>query len=252
MVDALQAIGIPCIGPTKVLAQLESSKAFTRELVAKHGIPDRSPDGVPLKFICLLLTPRNISKLYLQTLSGLANFARRPGIVEQLLLVSSPRELIKIIDKADIEVSRALTVKDIMTEKIISVLPGDSLKKVANIIFEYNFNGVPVLDSDGKLVGDVSERDLLRSSLPDNDKLISDVSRLEELKSFEDLLQQAERLCVKDVMRREVVTITETAPVAEAAALMLAKNAERVVVMSGDRPVGIISRYDIISKFMRG
>ena len=39
VVDALQAIGIPCIGPTKVLAQLESSKAFTRELVAKHGIP---------------------------------------------------------------------------------------------------------------------------------------------------------------------------------------------------------------------
>jgi CBS domain-containing protein len=220
--------------------------------IARKGIPDQSPDDVPLKVVCLLLTPRNISKLYLQALSGLANFARRPGIVDELLMVNSPRALIKIIDKAEIEVSRALTVKDIMTEKIIHVSPNDSLKKVANIIFEYNFNGVPVLDSEGKLVGDVSERDLLRSALPDYDKLISDVSKLEELKSFEDLLQEAERLCVRDVMRREVITITESAPVVEAAALMLAKNAERLVVVSGDRPVGIISRHDIISKFMRG
>ena len=220
--------------------------------ISRKGLPDQSPDGVPLKVVCLLLTPRNISKLYLQALSGLANFARRPGIVDELLLANSPGALIKIIEKAEIEVSRALTVKDIMTEKIIHVSPNDSLKKVANIIFEYNFNGVPVLDSEGKLVGDVSERDLLRSALPDYEKLISDVSKLAELKSFEDLLQEADRLCVKDVMRREVITITESAPVVEAAALMLAKNAERIVVVSGDRPVGIISRYDIISKFMRG
>ena len=39
VVDALVGMGIPCIGPTASLARLESSKAFTRELLAKHGIP---------------------------------------------------------------------------------------------------------------------------------------------------------------------------------------------------------------------
>jgi phosphoribosylamine--glycine ligase len=39
VVDELEKRGIPCIGPTRLLAQLESSKAFTRELVARHGIP---------------------------------------------------------------------------------------------------------------------------------------------------------------------------------------------------------------------
>ena len=38
VVDALEKRGIPCIGPTRALAQLESSKAFTRELVARHAI----------------------------------------------------------------------------------------------------------------------------------------------------------------------------------------------------------------------
>src|SRR5207249_4132249 len=39
IVDDLQKLGVPCVGPTKSLARLESSKAFTRELLTKHGIP---------------------------------------------------------------------------------------------------------------------------------------------------------------------------------------------------------------------
>jgi mannitol/fructose-specific phosphotransferase system IIA component (Ntr-type)/CBS domain-containing protein len=220
--------------------------------IAKKGILDQSPDCVPLIVVCLILTPHNISKLYLQALSGLANFARRPEVIEQLLAVNSPSELIEIIEKANIEVSRALTVKDIMTENLVSVHPDDLLRKVANIIFQYGFNGVPVIVSQGKLVGDISDRDLLRSALPDYDKLISDVTKLTELKSFEELLQQADKLHVKDVMRREAPTIPESAPVVEAAALMLVKNVARVFAMRGEQPVGIISRYDIIAKFMRG
>lgn len=39
VVDALNGLGIPCVGPTRALARLESSKRFTRELLARHGIP---------------------------------------------------------------------------------------------------------------------------------------------------------------------------------------------------------------------
>src|ERR1041385_3837592 len=38
IVDELQELGVPCVGPTKSLARLESSKAFTRELLARHGV----------------------------------------------------------------------------------------------------------------------------------------------------------------------------------------------------------------------
>jgi len=53
VVDALRRLGIPCVGPTRTLARLESSKAFTRELLARHGIPGnpehrvfREPAGI--------------------------------------------------------------------------------------------------------------------------------------------------------------------------------------------------------------
>lgn len=220
--------------------------------IIRNGVADRGPDGVPLKAICLLLTPRNISKLYLQTLSGLANFARRPGVLDAITRVHSPAEFIEVVAGTGIEVKSALTVGDIMSEHVIAVAPDDSLKKVANIFFKFKFDGIPVVDSSGNLVGEVSERDLLRSAVPDFEALIPGAQTARDLEPFEDLLRHEDMIRVKDVMNREVATISDTAQVIEAAARMLARNTERLMVVRDNRLVGIISRSDIISKIIRG
>lgn len=217
--------------------------------VVKNGVLDKSPDNIPIKAICLLLTPRNISKLYLQTLSGLANFARRPGAIDQVTGVKNAAELIKLILETGIEVKAALTVADIMSHGVISVGPDDSLRKVANIMFKHNFDGVPVVDSDGKLLGDVSGRELLKSALPDYEKLIANRP---ELEPFEELLRHEDHISVKEIMRRDVATISETSLAVEAAAVMLSRNVERIMVVRDGRLVGIISASDIISKIIRG
>jgi CBS domain-containing protein/mannitol/fructose-specific phosphotransferase system IIA component (Ntr-type) len=217
--------------------------------LVRKGVLDKSPDGVPIKAICLMLTPRNVSKLYLQTLSGLANLARRPGMLDQLTSAHSSREFIEIIKASGIQVERTLTVADIMVPEVVTVSPDDSLKTVANLMFKYSFDGIPVIDPEGRLLGDVSGKELLKSALPNYEKLI--VNR-PELEPFENLLRQEDNLRVKDVMRREVVTIAETSMVVEAAAMMLSKNIDRIMVTRGDRLVGIISASDIISKIIRG
>lgn len=215
----------------------------------RNGVLDKSPDGVPTKAICLLLTPRNISKLYLQTLSGLANLARQPGILEKLALARSSREFIRLVEESGIQVEKTLTVADIMASEVVTVSPDDPLKKVANIMFKHNFDGVPVVDSEGKLLGDVSGKELLRSALPDYEKLIANRP---ELEPFENLLRREESLKVNDIMRRDITTISETALVVEAAAMMLVRNIERIMVIRNERLVGIISASDIISKIIRG
>src|SRR4030067_390265 len=96
--------------------------------IIKEGVKDKGPDDTPIRVICLLLTPRNISKLYLQTLSGLANLARRQGMLECLSAAKSPRELIAIIDEAAIDIKTALTVADIMSDKVVAGRPDASIK----------------------------------------------------------------------------------------------------------------------------
>jgi CBS domain-containing protein len=220
--------------------------------ILKKGLEAEAPDGIPLRAVCLLLTPRNISRLYLQTLSGLANFARRPGMVERIATVKSASDLLKLIEKEGIRVQKALTVTDIMPDKTPTVSPDDSLKSVANKMFKFKIDGLPVVDSENRLIGEISEKELLKVALPDYESFIANLAQLPELELFEDLLRQEDRIKVKDVMNKDVATIAVDAQVVEAAALMLFKDADRVMVVSDDKLVGVISRSDIVSKIIRG
>ena len=217
--------------------------------IIRDGVHDKTPDNFPIKVICLLLTPRNIARLYLQTLSGLANFARRPGILDRVMSATDPQALIEIFRNEAIEVRAGLTVGDIMTRDVVTVLPDDSLKKVANIMFKFSFDGVPVVDYGKRLVGDISSRDLLKAALPNYENLI--VNR-PELEPFENLLRQQDRLHVGDIMRRDFAAISETASVLEAAAMMLVRNTERIMVVNDSKLIGIISATNIFSKIIRG
>lgn len=220
--------------------------------ILEKPLEAEAPDGIPLRAVCLLLTPRNISRLYLQTLSGLANFARRPGMVDRIAEVKSASELLRLIEKESIRVQKALTVMDIMPDKMPTVSPNDSLKSVANKMFRFKVDGLPVVDSEHKLLGEISEKELLKVALPDYESFIANLAQLPELELFEDLLRQEDRVKVKDVMNPDVITIGEDAQVVEAAALMLFKDADRVMIVRDSKLVGVVSRSDIVSKIIRG
>ena len=220
--------------------------------VCRDGIESDAPDKTPLKVICLLLTPRNISGLYLQTLSALATLARRPDILNIILKVDSAENLIKLVERANIRIKKALTVGDIMPDKIPTVAADDSLKKVANILFKHRLDGIAVVDSDKKLVGEISERELLKVALPDYESFIANIANMPDLEPFEDILKQSDKIPVKDVMNRNVETVLKDTQVVEAAALMLFKDVDRVMVVDNDRFIGMLSRTDIVSKIIRG
>jgi PTS system nitrogen regulatory IIA component len=217
--------------------------------IDREGAVDKGPDEMPIKVICLFLTPLNISRLYLQALSGLANIARRPGMLDQMLGVRSPEELIEIIAKSDVQIKEALTVSDIMIHDAASVSLDDSLRTVANIMLQYDLDIVPAIDSQGILVGYVSGKELIKSALPNYEKLIANRP---ELEPFENLLRQKDDLRVNDVLRREVVTIVESASLFEAAATMISRDVDRLMVVRDGEFVGIITASHIISKIIRG
>lgn len=220
--------------------------------ICPKGIKSDATDGVPLNVVCLLLTPRNISRLYLQTLSALASLARRPDILGIIMKIDSPRGLIDLVERANIRIKKALTVADIMPEKTPTVTIKDSLKKVANIMFKHRLDGVPVVDSNKKLVGEVSEKELLKFAMPDYESFIANLANAPDLEPFEDVLKQGDKASVRDVMNKNVETVTRDTQVVEAAALMLFRDVDRVMVVDNDQLIGMVSRTDIVSKIIRG
>ena len=73
-----------------------------------------------------------------------------------------------------------------------------------------------------------------------------------DLEPFEDILKQSDKIPVREVMNKNVETVQKETQVVEAAALMLFKDVDRVMVVDNDKFIGMLSRTDIVSKIIRG
>lgn len=220
--------------------------------VSKRGIKAPSPDGRPLHVICLLLTPRNIAQLYLQTLSGLASLARDESNLPKILAAPSAEAVIRIIWETGLTIRKQLTVRDLMHRDVVTVSPDDSLKDVANKLYRYKVSGMPVVNAEGHPVGMISERHLIKAALPDYEALIQNLSLSPDAEPFDDLLRREDEIKVKDIMTTRLYTTTEDTPIVEVAAQMLFRNIRRLPVVHDGKLIGMILRRDIVSKVIRG
>jgi nitrogen PTS system EIIA component len=220
--------------------------------VSQKGIMTPTRDNRPVHVICLLLTPRNIAQLYLQTLSALASVARDESNLTKLLAAKSSDEVVRVIWDTGLTIRRHLTVRDIMHRDVITASPDETLKDVATKLYRYKVTGLPVIDADGRPIGMISERHLIKAALPNYQALIHDLSPIPDTEPFDELLRHEDEIKVKDIMTTRLFTTTEDTPIVEVAAQMLFRNIRRIPVVENDRLIGLILRRDIVSKVIRG
>lgn len=117
-----------------------------------------------------------------------------------------------------------MNAKDIMTRDIITVSPTMKVKELAMTLIKNQISGAPVASKDGKIVGVVSEADIIAKKGKD----------------------------VRAIMSQKVISVTEDASVEEIAQLMTTHAIKRLPVMNAGNVVGIVSRADIVSAIARG
>lgn len=220
--------------------------------ISRQGLDEKTPDGVPVRVICLLLTPSTIAKLYLQTLSGLATFARQAGVLDRVLAIDNPRDLVKLVSDTGVTVDKELMVKDIMRRDVAKVRLDDTLKDVANEMFRNRLSALAVVDDQNCLVGVISDRDLIKAALPDYKTLISNLNYSLDVEPFEELLKQEDKIKVSQLYREDFETTTPETRIVEVAAIMIFKDFSRVFVTVNDNLVGILLRKDIVNMIIRG
>jgi mannitol/fructose-specific phosphotransferase system IIA component (Ntr-type) len=220
--------------------------------VSKTGLSEKTPDNIPVQVVCLLLTPSTIAKLYLQALSGLATFARKEGTLQKVLGSSRPTDIVKLIADANVTVDKELMVKDVMRHHVASVTPDDTLKDVANEMFRHRLSALAVVDKDGKLVGVINDRDLIKVALPDYKALISNLNYSMDVEPFEELLKQEDKIKVSQLYRTDFEVTTPETRIVEVAAMMIFKDVRRVFVTQKGKLVGVLLRKDIVNMIIRG
>lgn len=151
-----------------------------------------------------------------------------------------------------------LTVRDIMTASVISVHPEISLFDAHEIIARSNFDGVPVVDASGHVIGILTEYDMLSKAsvmhLPTLQKLMKYLQSFVDkggLSEFRKELEELKNVTVASIMNRDPLTLSADASF-EAVVETFFKH-HRVnpipVVDEKGMLVGIVSRYDVLKIF---
>ncbi len=147
-----------------------------------------------------------------------------------------------------------MLAKDIMTKDVITVRPDEKVEKVAQILVENRISGIPVVDADNRVLGIVSEKDLMIKAsdlkVPFYLTLFDSIIFLENPIRFNNNLKKYTALEVKDAMTKKVMVVEEDAPISEVVEIMQKHEINRVPVIRHGKLKGIITRNDILKSLV--
>jgi len=146
------------------------------------------------------------------------------------------------------------TVADIMEPNPPAAGVDEDVQSVIAQMRERGLPGIPVVDSDRKVVGIVTDSDLIISDeqadlhLPHFLNLMGGIIFLEPMKHFEDRLRKAFATEVTDLMTPDPICVHPDDPAGEAARLIASKHHNRLPVIDDDgRLVGVVTRVDVLA-----
>lgn len=143
-----------------------------------------------------------------------------------------------------------MNAADVMTTNVIAVAPQTSVREVARILHLNRISAVPVVDDAGKVVGMLSEGDLIRRGRPGGGHGGS--WWLESFAAGRPVATDTGGPAARDVMTREVYRVRENTPLEEIAALLERHGIKRVPVERSGKLVGLVSRANLIHGLASG
>ena len=143
------------------------------------------------------------------------------------------------------------TAKDIMTTDVIVAKKDDSIANVATLLIREKIGGLPVVDEENKVVGIISETDIMQKETDIESPRVINFFRglifLDDIKKLEDDMKKVAAYKVEDLMSKDIITVNEDDSFDYVANVMIKKSINRVPVVDKENFLkGIICRYDII------
>ena len=220
------------------------------DLVAAIGIAPRSlrrdlGDGDEFQLarvVALVIAPPKAAARNLQVVGSLARFLASSERVSDLLSAETPEQLAAMASLATWAIRSELTVRDLMSHNPRTIGPDTPFREAVLDMVRAGVGGLPVVDDTNRVVGMLSERELLRHLLSHYLPRAGGDSPSPPPASS--------RRTVRDVMTRQVLCVAPEQPLAEVASLMLNKDVDRVPVVKHGLLVGFLTRGDIVRKLI--
>ena len=194
------------------------------------------------RVILLIVAPPKMAARYLQVVGAFARFLDKPERVAAVLDQPDGRALAALPALASFTLREQLSVRDIMSHEPRSVSPDTPLRAAARDMVRFGLGGLPVVDENERVVGMLSEKELMRHLLANYLQGGATQRSLPPSPAVE--------RAVRDVMTRQVLCVSPDQPLAEVASIMTNKDVDRVPVVKEGRLIGFLTRGDIVRKLI--
>ena len=148
-----------------------------------------------------------------------------------------------------------MKTQDIMTRDVVTVKPSAPVSEIARLMVQNNISGIPVVDDAGRLLGVVTERDLIarhaRVHFPTYIPLLESIVYVGNRHHFEEELRRALATSAGEIMSSAVATVVPDTDILDVATVMFEKGVNPIPVVEQGRVVGIISWTDLIKLMVR-
>ncbi|MFO7821579.1 MAG: PTS sugar transporter subunit IIA [Lentisphaeria bacterium] len=208
-----------------------------------------TPDEQPIDTVCLTIGPEEDPNLFLKVMSSLAQFIGDAGHRAGLLKAEDSREAYNVLADSNLSTDIPVLAQDIMRPLYLKLKPDDLLKKVAHEMLQNNLEAAPVLDEQGKVVGEISSDLLFQYGLPDFFSQLRSVSFIREFDPFEKYFEQEARSVASEVMSKDFASMNTDATLLEIVFLLAVKKHPKVYIENGDgQCVGVIDRILVLER----
>jgi CBS domain-containing protein len=148
-----------------------------------------------------------------------------------------------------------LQARDVMTTEILTATPETSISELSKILENRKIGGVPVVDKGGRLVGVITQNDLVERA---RDLELPPAINILDLHIYlqipSQMIHRVEKMLgttVGDCMTPDPITVSPETPVSEVAALMAKQKVHTIPVVEGEKLVGIIGKMDLVRGMAR-
>ena len=191
--------------------------------------------------VVVVVGPPRLAARQLQVVRAFGRLLAKRESIDALIDAQSPEAVVRLPMLVEHDLPEQLLVRDLMTERARTTKADVPLRTAARELIGSGLGALPVVDDEQRLLGMLSERELMRHLLA-SEVLSEGSSRVPPL--------YASQKAVGDVMTRQVLCVAPEQPVAQVAALMINKDVARVPVVRDGRLVGFLTRGDIVRKLI--
>lgn len=226
------------------VADLQVALGTAPAPIRRAASDDHDAPGEGARVVLMIVAPPRHAARHLQVVRGFVRLLSRTEAAAAVADGGSADAVCACPVFAEFELPEQLLVRDLMSERPRTAHPEAPLRDAARDMMAAGLGALPVVDDDGRLLGLLSERELVRHLL--TTQVIQDPVGKPHAPGG----GFAGRKTVRDVMTRQVLCVGPEQPIAEVASLMSNKDVERVPVVCEGRLVGFLTRGDIVRKLI--